>query len=480
MPYSVACKTRNATALLLSTMLSSGFANSAVAQTFAQVTTPPRQVVDERGVDVISGAATIAADPTQIGSLGFADSWTGQTNYDGFQGYIAANGNDRTVFVAGKSIRFILSGGVYVSVNADGSTLTKVNTPEQYTYTASDGAVYHFARMLGSAPNRPVWNVIRAHLQTITHPNGRKQTYNYGLVDGAQVCGHTCYYPAYFRVQSVTSNDGYMLKADYASAAAGSSYNKLTSVKAIDLSVDYCDPFADSCTSLVQSWPTKTVTGSTVGSVVTRTLTDEAGNATDVDLVSSRVTDIDRPATPGNEATITYDGSGKVATFAEDGASYGYTYSTTATTQTTTVTAPDGSTDKYFTDTTSLRLVSEEDSAGATTSYQYDASGRQTRKTEPEGNYAHTTYDLRGNITEVRSVAKPGSGLADITATASYDASCAITAKCNKPNYTIDPAGSRTDLYYDANHGELTKIAAAKDYFSNIRAAAPGHGSDHG
>ncbi len=30
------------------------------------------------------------------------------------------------------------------------------------------------------------------------------------------------------------------------------------------------------------------------------------------------------------------------------------------------------------------------------------------------------------------------------------------------------------------DHGELTKIAAAKDYFSNIRAAAPGHGSDHG
>src|SRR3546814_2302608 len=68
------------------------------------------------------------------------------------------------------------------------------------------------------------------------------------------------------------------------------------------------------------------------------------------------------------------------------------------------------------------------------------------------------TYDSRGNVTEERHVAKSGSGLAAIVKTASYDATCSNPKKCNKPNYTIDERGNRTDYTYDATNGEVTRI----------------------
>ncbi|NWN27520.1 RHS repeat protein, partial [Escherichia marmotae] len=59
-------------------------------------------------------------------------------------------------------------------------------------------------------------------------------------------------------------------------------------------------------------------------------------------------------------------------------------------------------------------MTSRTDPLSRTTSWQYDASGRVTRITQPEGNYTQLTYDSRGNVTEKRAVAKSGSGLADI------------------------------------------------------------------
>lgn len=93
------------------------------------------------------------------------------------------------------------------------------------------------------------------------------------------------------------------------------------------------------------------------------------------------------------------------------------------------------------------------DALGRTTSYQYDSSGRRTRVTRPEGNYTQYTYDARGNMTEARQVAKPGSGPADIVTAVSFDASCANAVKCNKPNSTTDARGNVVDYTYDATHG---------------------------
>src|SRR3546814_4737617 len=110
----------------------------------------------------------------------------------------------------------------------------------------------------------------------------------------------------------------------------------------------------------------------------------------------------------------------------------------------------------------------------------------------PEVKYTNRTIDARGNVTEERHVAKSVSGLAAIVKTASYDATCSNPKKCNKPNYTIDERGNRTDYTYDATNGEVTRIQlpaatsggtrpeiryAYTQYYAQIRNRSEGHTS---
>src|SRR3546814_2027767 len=95
------------------------------------------------------------------------------------------------LFLHGKTIKFLLSGGAYVPANGDGSTLVK-SALEQYTYTSPDGAVYYFQRV--HADNQKMIGAmhIRAYLMTVTRPDGRKLVYYYKGAESAEVCGHTC------------------------------------------------------------------------------------------------------------------------------------------------------------------------------------------------------------------------------------------------------------------------------------------------
>jgi RHS repeat-associated protein len=427
------------------------------AQTFRELIAPDRPVVDSRGVDVALGEINVTTDPVSIGDLATASSWSGVTNFNKFYAYIGANGTNRYVFLHGKSFKFLLSGGSYVPANADGSTLVKSPSGlETWTYTSPEGSVYYFVRRV--AVYQPDWLTIRAHLLTVTNPDGRKLTYNYKDVYGTQVCGHQCYTPTKIRVQSITSSDGLMLKASFASNTFSNDFNRLTSVQAINLSQDYCDPNADSCGSLTQTWPSQTIAESTSGSTTTRTITDQDGVSTAVDTVAQKVVEVTPPADTSGAVDVVYDGSGKVDAVTGDGVTYDYSYSTSGSTQTTTVTGPGSATETFVVDTSISRPTSITTATGQTTTFQYDGSARRTRETYPEGNYTQWTYDSRGNITEIRHVAKPGSGLADIVETASYDASCVNVKKCNKPNYTIDARGKRTDYTYDATHGGVTRV----------------------
>lgn len=85
------------------------------------------------------------------------------------------------------------------------------------------------------------------------------------------------------------------------------------------------------------------------------------------------------------------------------------------------------------------------DGLSRTTDFTYDSMMRLTRITQPEGNYTQFSYDNRGNVTETRRVAKPGTGLADIITGASYSAGCANPLTCNKPITTTDANGGTTN-----------------------------------
>lgn len=76
----------------------------------------------------------------------------------------------------------------------------------------------------------------------------------------------------------------------------------------------------------------------------------------------------------------------------------------------------------------------------------------------PEGNIAEFTYDLYGNALETRQKAKPGSSLADIVTTASYN--CATELLCKKPQSTTDANGNTTDYTYSTTTGQPLTVTA--------------------
>ena len=105
------------------------------------------------------------------------------------------------------------------------------------------------------------------------------------------------------------------------------------------------------------------------------------------------------------------------------------------------------------------RISSIKDSQGRTTSYEYNIGDRVTRITYPEGNAVSLTYDTHGNITSMTNVAKPGSGLSDVTFLAHYEDEgnlfeCA-DAKCFLPVWTQDGRGNRTDYTWHQIHGGM-------------------------
>ena len=102
------------------------------------------------------------------------------------------------------------------------------------------------------------------------------------------------------------------------------------------------------------------------------------------------------------------------------------------------------------------RPSSVTDELGRTTGYLYDAAKRLVRVTAPEGDYVAYTLDARGNATETRRVAKPGSGVADIVTSATFP--CTAALACNRPATTTDALGAVTDYAYDAGTGQISSV----------------------
>ncbi|WP_374406216.1 RHS repeat domain-containing protein [Pelagerythrobacter sp.] len=96
------------------------------------------------------------------------------------------------------------------------------------------------------------------------------------------------------------------------------------------------------------------------------------------------------------------------------------------------------------------------DSQNRVTSYEYE-NRRLVRITYPEGNVTEVDYDASANITELRQIAKPGSGQADLAQTAQFNTSgpqCASTS-CFLPQWTEDAKGNRTDFVWSTSRAVL-------------------------
>ncbi len=89
---------------------------------------------------------------------------------------------------------------------------------------------------------------------------------------------------------------------------------------------------------------------------------------------------------------------------------------------------------------------------------------------DAEGGRTDWSRDARGNITQIVRHAKPGSGLADQTTSATYASTCSNTKTCNKPISTTDARGAVTNFTYDPTHGGLVvEEAPAVDGIRAVR-----------
>lgn len=290
--------------------------------------------------------------------------------------------------------------------------------------------------------------------QSITSPDGHVTTVNYKnqtITSCSQTpYGQICYPVTVNWPYSVSNNNGYLLMPLSSGGA-----------QLINTAIDYCNPTADSCTSLTQPWPTVTLTSSSGSTAVT----DTAGRTTIINTAANsdgsyRITSIRKPGSAVDNTTISYDGSGHVSAVTQDGQTWHYAYSVNGGVATMTVTDPLSHTKVVTTTLAVGRPSLITDALGHTTSYAYDANGRITRVTNPEGDYVQYTYDGRGNVTSSTAVAKPGSGRANLVSSTNYDVSCTNPVKCNLPNSVTDAKGNVTTYAYDPTTGLPTSVTA--------------------
>ena len=435
---------------------------------------PPPVVpqVDGNGVDLATGYYNLSVTDAAIGrgtsaltlSRGYNAGWEPGFQNDGVACAggpgsvpgLPCTGITYTVSLDGSTETFTLSGTNYVSSQGSGNTLTLNNTTNTWTYTRHDGT-YATYSAYGFVNN--FW---ATGLSFVRYPNGVTKTNYYTTTSYniTQSSGYT-YTVSANRLQGYVTNTGLEIHLNYAlNGTVGngsiSLWNQISSVTAINNTIDYCNPSAPTCTGLTQSWPTTSYTYNTNGTLASST--DPLSRTTSYGYdSSSRLTSVTSPA--GVVTTITYSGTtSQVASLSNGLGTWTYSYGTSGANVTTTVTDPNSHSRVVTVNPANGLVISDQDALGHTTSFTYDSYGRVTQITSPEGDQVQKTYDGRGNVTQATYVAKPGSGLSNIVTRATFDAACAYPVKCNQPNATFDANNNETDYTYDTTYGSLLTV----------------------
>lgn len=480
------------TAVLLSALLASVSA-PVLAQSAAAPETYRND--DELGVDLATGTYNAGLVEGSIGTAGgegislirywgqsgWRDNWSGDLRVTGASGSQVA-----TITFGNISEKFTQSGSSWVNSKANGTTLVKqvvpgFGSPDQITfiYTAADGTtiVYtHVITLMDVAANTTTiqmgsnycnsLNAVDCALPTsISGPDGSSYSLTWNV---PSQCTTTFEPPDYemvttcnvaYRLIDVRSKSSYAMKVKYqsnswptGSPAPATGWTMRSGAKFFDLSEVYCNPGALNCDAVTaaSSVTYSTLAGGAIG------VTDQNGGTWTLTVGSGKLTGIRRPGAASDTTSISYGTNGRVSSIIHDSKTKIYSWTVGSTTTVSTSTSA-GETSSVTSTTTAQQPTSATNGTSNTTSFTYDANGRKTRETYPEGDYVNWTYDARGNVTLTRWVAKPGSGLTDIVTTASFPATCTNTATCNLPTYTVDERGNRTDYTY-ASHGRLTRV----------------------
>ena len=366
------------------------------------------------------------------------------------------------VTVQGSPEQFIESSGTFTPMLSTGGKL--VLSGSTYTYTSRLGLVVEFAPPSVTCLLAAQW-CTKGIVTSMTYPSGevltfahKEQLYWYGLL-------------------SVRSSLGYQLKVNYQCDTPNTSCNTAESQAiAINNANEYCNPTGNSC-SLSLSWPTMTY-GYTSS---TASVTDAEGQPT----TYWSAPDEEKVTQPSGRY-LYYAKTTPDRLLANDGSDpshpWQYDLDTTTGIPTTTVSSPYGLSNKLVESDPNTgfpyRVTVDPGVGHLNLVTEYWNDGAHIYKIKyPEGNYTEWTYDLRGNITEVRQVGKSGPSSDDIVMTAGYAASCTSTnfKHCNKPIWVKDAnnnAASTNNVtnytYYD-NNGEVETVSSpAVDGFRTV------------
>jgi YD repeat-containing protein len=466
--------------------------------------------VGAQGVDVVSGvfstqSPTIAIGAPGAGGLSYSLLYDGVGMRHSVTGGIAQTGSSSfVVSFMGSAEEFSFVGGAYAPAEPSGSTLTYASG--LYTYQTGDGSIVEF-RTVPSGIGA-VYGYDVAYVERFVAPNGQELSYTYtpGLTrieyyqtPGGELCitdegdGGNCQladqFEAFFRLQSVSSNQGYLLQFEYELDTFAASYDdatarlavdqwlQLNKIQAINLTEVWCAPTANQC-AVGSQWPHMEFDWVQNAQLTPEELTirDALDNETVWTFdVQGQLTEIDwlTPSGVSRQAskTINYDAEGRVSSISQGGLSW-----TTTRTETSRVpsidpsaaaistlevvnAAPDGTSTTSYVDRSISRVYETVDAAGGVTSIEYDAHRRPERVTYPEKNAVEYAYDARGNVTSVTQIAKPGSGLADLVTSIDYPVTCTNRVTCNQPTSVTAPDGGVTVYQYDNTHGGVKRIS---------------------
>ena len=461
-------------ALIGSTILFGGIAVPALAQQQAAPTPDPYVNTDEHGVDLVTGRYYL---DIMEGSIGPADGGLAMVRHygapgiqDNWSGTLQISGQTLTITLGKITETFVLQGGGWVSTKANGGTLSAgfdqwiyrtasgtqitYKTPESLSFGEGNAQVSGPGCLNGQNCGLPVQIVQPDGVQYDLNWEVPQNCYQNGqpiLVGGGLGGGDNgeiqCYSP--FRLKSITSNSSYAM--DFGFESNQSSFNGGFPAPAW--------------------YERKTITFSdrsqASGSGPTVTYSKPASNVIEIDNSQSgiwRITtngrnlSIRKPGRTTDTLLVTRDTANRVTSISDDGEVKNYSWGSSGGNVVVDMTDASGNDGRVISDPFVGRPSSATNATGNMVTYAYDANERLILETYPEGNYTQYTRDARGNITQTVRVGKPGSGIANITSSANYDASCTSPAKCNKPNYVVDARGNRTDYSYDSVHGQVTRV----------------------
>ncbi len=434
-------------------------ANPALAQ---QPPAPEHYTLDNRGVDLVRGTFVNARTEVVVGQPGAGGMTYGRiypggvlVNWrDTLQGNIYVSGSTYTVSMGADSEIFTLSGSTFTPQSNNGATL--VQSGAIYTFTTSSGAVINFTTAYSGLTNN-----ISGIAAVVDHtlPNGEKRTYNYATATYCSLFdieGNCLQFAEAVRLQSVTNTFGnqihYIYAGDDPTADLGA-WQQVDTVRGVSLASTYCDPIANTCPGLPES------PSVTYDAPRPNTATDALGRTTSFTYGSAGITSITLPGSTSPEVQVSYS-SNRVASVTDTTGTWNYTYVDVGTQRTTTSSGPQSQQTVVVSDQTIGRATSVTNALSQTWTYGYDSDRRLDTVTQPEGDAIDYTYDMRGNVTQARRIAKPGSGLADIVTSAIYPSTCSNRKTCNQPTSTSDARGFTTDYTYDSGHGGLLTVTA--------------------